>query len=147
MALFYYEKTGTGPLVILLHGFPENGTLWNDIAGHLSVHFTVIVPDLPGSGKTPLLQPYSIMQMAEGIRDIMDAEGEGSAVIAGHSMGGYIAFAFGSLFPERTVGISAVHSSTSADDEEKKNSRWKTIHLIENGGQRNFIESMIPNLF
>ena len=45
-----YRKSGKGPVIMLLHGFPENGEMWNSVCESLADKYTVIVPDIPGSG-------------------------------------------------------------------------------------------------
>jgi len=147
MKTFFYKKLGKGPAVILLHGFPECSTLWRNIWDELAENFTVIVPDLPGSGATVLEAPVGIEDMAKGIKQVIDKERLERVVIAGHSMGGYVAFAFADLFPGKVMGISAVHSTTAADGEERKKLRLKSIELINKVGKEIFIENMVPNLF
>ncbi len=85
--------------------------------------------------------------MAVCVKTILDNEGIDKTLIAGHSMGGYAAFAFAGLYPAMVAGLSLVHSTPVADDEEKKKTRLKAIELIRNGGKNAFISQMIPNLF
>jgi pimeloyl-ACP methyl ester carboxylesterase len=146
-APLFYLKMGSGPAVILLHGFPESGILWKNIWDELSQSATLIIPDLPGSGKSKLTSDTSIVQMADAVKNIMDIEGVNKAIIAGHSMGGYVAFAFADKYPANVSGLSLVHSIPFADDDEKKKTRLKSIELIRNGGKKTFISQMIPNLF
>ncbi len=143
----YYMKMGSGPVLILLHGFPESSTLWRTIWDELSASYTLIMPDFPGSGESVLERDTTISEMAECVAEIMDHENIEKAVIAGHSMGGYVAFAFAELFPQRVAGLSLVHSIASADNEEKKVNRQKAIDLIQKGGKSAFIRQMVPNLF
>ena len=143
----FYRKMGAGPVLVLLHGFPESGTLWQNIWDELSVSFTLIIPDFPGSGNSILENETSIADMAECVKAILDHEGIGRAVVAGHSMGGYVGFAFAGLYPECVAGLSLVHSTPKADDEEKVKMRLKVIELIRNGGKNAFISQMVPNLF
>jgi len=143
----FYRKMGSGPVAVLLHGFPESGTLWQNIWDDLSQSFTLIIPDFPGSGKSVLVQDTSIADMATCVKEIMDHEGIKSAVIAGHSMGGYVGFAFAALYPERLKGLSLIHSTPEADDAEKIKTRQKSIELIRKGAKNTFITHMIPNLF
>lgn len=143
----YYRKMGTGPALILLHGFPENGTLWRNVWDRLSASYTLIIPDFPGSGQSVLEGEASISDMAEGVAAIMNKEGIQKAVVAGHSMGGYVAIELARLYPDRITGLSVVHSIPAADDEDKKKMRAKAIELIQNGGKTAFLSQMIPNLF
>lgn len=143
----YYRKLGAGPALVLLHGFPESSNLWRFVQDHLSRYFTLILPDFPGSGASTLESDTSIAQMSDCVIDIMDNERIKKAVIAGHSMGGYVGFDLAARHPDRVAGLSLVHSTPAADDEEKKKTRLKTIDLIEKGGKSAFLRQMIPNLF
>ena len=149
LMMMHYLKMGSGPALVLLHGFPENSSLWSEVWEALAQEFTLIIPDLPGAGKSAADGYESIDDYATGIRNILDKEGMGKAIIAGHSMGGYTAFAFSRLFPGRVAGLVAIHSIPGADSEEKKITRAKTIQLIRKGdsGKSAFISQMIPNLF
>jgi pimeloyl-ACP methyl ester carboxylesterase len=143
----FYRKMGTGPAVVLLHGFPESSSLWRNIWDELESHFTLVIPDMPGSGKSPLDKETSMDDFATCVYDILVHENIQKAVFAGHSMGGYIALAFAKRYPEKVAGLSLIHSSPLADDEEKKQTRRKAIELIQKGGKSAFITQMIPNLF
>lgn len=142
-----YRKEGQGPALVLIHGFPENGGLWKQVWPLLATNFTVIVPDLPGTGGSALPAETSMESFADAILEILNNEGVNRAVIAGHSMGGYSALAFAERYSGRVKGLSLVHSIPSADNEEKKEKRRKTISLITKGGKEAFIKQMIPDLF
>ena len=143
----FYQKMGHGPVIILLHGFPESGTLWKNIWPELSKSATLVIPDLPGSGKTKLNGDIGLDQMAYLVKNIMDAEGIEKAIIAGHSMGGYVALAFADKYPDRVSGLSLIHSTPLADDDDRKQMRLKSIEIIRKGAKKSFINQMIPNLF
>jgi pimeloyl-ACP methyl ester carboxylesterase len=143
----FYEKTGSGPHLMLLHGFPASGILWRNICDQLGKSFTVIIPDLPGSGNGELSKETNISGMAEMVYAIIQKEKISKIVIAGHSMGGYVALAFARRYPEKLAGLSLVHSTTDADDEEKKKARRQAITLIQKGAKKAFIAQMVPNLF
>ncbi len=143
----FYRKMGSGPVLVLLHGFPESGTLWRNVWDSLSASFTLIVPDFPGSGNSVLERETTMEEIAACVKAILDAENTDKAVIAGHSMGGYAAFAFAAAYPDRVAGLSLVHSTPDADSEEKKNTRLKVIELILKGGKSAFINQMVPDLF
>jgi len=145
--MMYYTKEGSGPTIVLLHGFPDDGKIWRGLAPMLSDRFQVIVPDFPGSGKSPYKAGVSLTDIASGVEEIIVAEGLDRVVLAGHSMGGYTAMAFAALYPHRLAGISMVHSTAAADDEEKKETRRKVIELIRKGGKEAFVKQMTNNLF
>ena len=142
-----YRRIGSGPAVVLLHGFPAGGDLWHNIWNGLSVSHTVIIPDLPGCGNSPLAGEKSIAETAGLIAEIVREEQQDKIVLAGHSMGGYIALALADSFPNLVAGLSLVHSTSAPDDEEKKKARLNSIDLIQKGGKHEFISKMVPGLF
>lgn len=144
----YYRVSGQGDAIVLLHGFPLDGSIWNKVSEKLSETNTVIVPDIPGSGESMFNgDELSMEDMADAVRAILKEEGIDKAIVAGHSMGGYAALAFAEKFPGMITGLALVHSSATADNDEKKEQRRKSIALFEKGGQDAFIKQMIPTLF
>jgi pimeloyl-ACP methyl ester carboxylesterase len=143
----FYRKMGAGPVAVLLHGFPESGTLWRNVWDHLAASYTLVIPDLPGSGNSKLEGSASIEQMAEALKMILDEENIDKAVVIGHSMGGYAALAFADIFPQYVAGLTLVHSTPFADDDEKKQNRSKVIEIVAKGGKDAFLRTMVPGLF
>ncbi len=148
--MIHYSTAGKGQVLVLLHGFPCNGSAWNPVKDTLSEHFRLLIPDLPGAGASALpATPLTIGLMAQSVLEMMDQEQTEKALIAGHSMGGYTALELAHLAPERIAGLSLIHSSAYADDAEKKENRRKAIRLIERGrdGQEMFLRGAAPNMF
>lgn len=136
--------------MVLVHGFPNDSSAWNPILPALSQQFRVLLPDLPGAGKSPLpATALSLEYMAMALKEMLDKEHIERAVLAGHSMGGYTILQFAAMYPERVKGISLVHSLASADSEEKKENRRKAIMLIRKGEAEKemFLKGMAQNLF
>lgn len=143
-----YRKEGTGPLLVLIHGFPEDSNLWRRVVPALAARFTLLIPDLPGSGGSTLPQTdISIAGLGEAVIAVLDNEKVEKSIIAGHSMGGYVAIALAGKYPGRFKGLSMIHSTAAADDEQKKETRRKSISLIQKGAKDMFIRQMVPNLF
>jgi pimeloyl-ACP methyl ester carboxylesterase len=151
----FYRTTGEGPVVVLLHGVPFDGSLWSN-QFTVFPDYKLIVPDLPGSGRSEMIDDMSMEGMAECIKDIIVHEtaslffkaGEPhSVVVIGHSMGGYITLALAEKYPELLNGFGLFHSTSYADPEEKKEGRKKAITLIKQKGVSEFIKTSIPNLF
>jgi len=135
-------------VVVLVHGFPDDGNAWVPVAEQLAEDFLVIVPDLPGSGASELKQEtVSLEALSQSLEAILDSRQIASAVFAGHSMGGYTILALAASSPEKFKGMSLVHSSAYADTEEKKETRRKSIALIRKGGKEPFVKQMVPGLF
>ncbi len=146
---WYYRKAGKGNAVVLIHGFAEDSQGWAFQQEFLQQHFTVIVPDLPGSGhSTADNTDWSMEMFADGIQAILEEEQIRTAIIIGHSMGGYIALAFcRKNFRNRVLGLGLFHSTALADSEERKNIRRRGIEFIKEHGAARFLEQATPNLF
>ncbi len=144
----FYRRTGEGPALMLMHGFPASGSLWDGMAAGLSSNYTLLIPDLPGAGSSRLEgETVGMEDLATVVPAILDDAGIACCVLAGHSMGGYVSMAAAELFPQRLSGLLLIHSSASADDEAKKEKRAKSITLIRKGGREEFVKGMIPALF
>lgn len=145
-ANIFYRVVGDGPAVILLHGIPLTGEVWNDVVDSLT-GFKFIVPDLPGSGQSGLIKDTSMEGMAEVIRAILDKEKVFSVCLIGHSIGGYISLAFAEKYTTYLSGLGLFHSTSYPDSEERKAARKKAIEAINNKGAHEFLKTSIPNLF
>lgn len=132
--------------MVLLHGFGEDDTIWDDlITGLHSVK--LIIPVIPGSGNTPSLPNAKLEDHAKWLKEIIDHENADSVILVGHSMGGYISLAFAELYPARLKALGLFHSSAFADDEEKIATRRKGMEFIRKHGSFAFLETSTPNLF
>ncbi|RYD99302.1 MAG: alpha/beta hydrolase [Sphingobacteriales bacterium] len=147
--MLHYHKVGNGKPVVLVHGFPNDSSTWDTILPMLSTSYQYIIPDLPGAGKSAPVEDLSLEKMARAILEILDKESIEKAIWTGHSMGGYTIMEATQHFPERMQAISLVHSLASADNEEKKEARRKSIKLLQNGtsGKSIFLKAMAENLF
>lgn len=141
-----YRDGGSGPAVVLLHGFGEDGTIWAQQVQALR-HCRLLVPDLPGSGASDALADSDMDHLAAAVHALLEAEGIGRCVLIGHSMGGYVALAFAARWPERLAGLGFFHSTAFADTEEKKATRRKGIAFIEEHGAAEFLRATLPNLY
>ena len=144
----FYRISGTGKPVMFLHGFGEDGAVWDEMIYHLEKHFQCIVPDLPGSGHSIMKSgEWSMEGLAESVAAILDMEEIPVLTMIGHSMGGYITLAFAEKYPASLSGLGLFHSSGLADSAEKKETRRRGIEFIEQHGQTKFLEQATPNLF
>ena len=146
-AAISYRITGKGRPLVLIHGFGEDGNIWQKQVEVLKDHFQLIVPDLPGSGKSEMIEDMSIDGMAEVIKAILEMVTKKEAMVIGHSMGGYITLALAEKYPRLFSSIGLVHSTAFADSEEKKLNRLKSIEFIKNNGAYEFLKTAIPGLF
>jgi pimeloyl-ACP methyl ester carboxylesterase len=144
----HYSVYGEGKPVLLIHGFAEDGTIWQNQVTRFKDSFQLIVPDLPGSGKSDFIpEVFSMDDHADMLAELLRKENVESAITIGHSMGGYIALALAEKYPEMLTSLCLFHSSSYADTEEKKETRRKSIQFIKQNGALKFLEQATPNLF
>jgi pimeloyl-ACP methyl ester carboxylesterase len=145
--MLHYQKTGTGFPVVLLHGFCENNTCFNRQVLLLKDHFTLIVPDLPGSSSAIFDEPISMEMMADQVYRLLASLHINKCIMIGHSMGGYVALALAKKYAPLLLGFGLLHSTALADDAERKEKREQTKRVIETKGASFFANSFIPSLF
>jgi pimeloyl-ACP methyl ester carboxylesterase len=144
----FYRVEGEGFPVVLIHGFAEDGTIWQNQIAYLAKSYKLIIPDLPGSGNSPFNSKLiSIGDFADCIKFILNQEQISTCISIGHSLGGYIVLAFAEKYPEKLKAFGLFHSTAYADSEEKKLARKKGIEFIKKYGSRDFIKQSFPNLF
>ena len=139
-------------IVLLLHGFGEDATIWQQQIDFLQKKYRVIAPNLAGTNNSNLIdksiitiEDYAIWvnQLLENLLPTINQK----ITILGHSMGGYITLAFAKLFPQKLNGFGLIHSTAFADSEEKKQVRLRCIDAMETYGGYAFLKNTIPNLF
>lgn len=133
--------------VVLLHGFCESNEIWGVFANLVAQKFQVIIPDLPGFGKSELPKDVSIDGVASIMWQWLDQMKIKNPVLIGHSLGGYVTLAMASQRPDDVAGFSLFHSTAKPDTEEKKKNRDKTIAFVKKNGVAPFIETYVPGLF
>jgi pimeloyl-ACP methyl ester carboxylesterase len=143
----FYRVSGQGRPVLLIHGFGEDGNIWQAQAEFLKTGFRLIIPDLPGSGRSDLAGDAGMEEMAETIHAIIHQENIDRCTVIGHSMGGYLALALAEKYPNHLDALGLFHSTALADSPEKIQSRQKGIEFIREHGSYAFLKTVIPNLF
>ena len=141
----YYHIEGEGIPVLLLHGFLENQSIWDNIKPSIIASgCRVITVDLPCHGKSRFDGEICTMEfMAEGILKVLSHEKIENPFLFGHSMGGYVGL---ELIKRIPVGLTLLHSNFWADSENKKHDRNRVIEVVTHSKKR-FIREAIPNLF
>jgi len=104
----YYEDHGSGPAILLTHGYSATSKMWAGQIGPFSKKYRVITWDMRGHGQSDSpsdLRLYSEAHTVDDMAAILDACGIASAVIAGLSLGGYMSLAFNLKYPQRVLGL------------------------------------------
>ena len=107
----YYEVTGSGPPILFTHGFAGTSRIWRHQANALATSNEIIRWDMRGHGQTKSpAKPdaYSVDETVDDMAALLDHLGHDRAIIAGHSLGGYMALAFLLKYPERVDALLVV---------------------------------------
>jgi haloacetate dehalogenase len=108
----FYRVGGSGPPLVLLHGFPETHLMWRDVAPLLARHHTIICPDLRGYGQSGCPAsaedhaPYSKRAMAADIVELMGLLGFPFFDLVGHDRGGRVAYRLALDHPDRVARLA-----------------------------------------
>ena len=134
---------------MLLHGFAEDSQIWINQIEALSKNYSIITPDLPGSGLSEKwkVAVISMEDFAKAIHAIILAEKIEKFILIGHSMGGYITLAYEELFSTYLLALGVFHSTAFADNALKIASRKKAISFIQDHGAAAFLKTIIPDLY
>lgn len=143
-----FERKGNGKeTLVLLHGFMENTSIWNDMETHLSENFSLLKIDLPGHGQSEIIAEVQTMElMAEEVKKVLDDQNLTKVHLLGHSMGGYTSLAFAEKYPEYLTSLTLFFSTYLADDAEKKEQRIKSYRIIKDAFAH-YARAGVPNLF
>jgi len=142
-----YERRGHGEPLVLIHGYPLDGTTWNEIASSLENDFDLIIPDLRGMGQSDVMdKTYTTDDLASDVAGLLDHLKIKRTFIAGHSMGGYVALAFARTYPNRVLGLEMISSQVLADPPERKEGRYKTAAEVAEKGIGMVVDSMTTKL-
>ena len=128
----FVRWSGSGPPVLLLHGFPQTHLMWRAVAPLLSARFTVVCPDLPGYGHSfcPAARadhaPHAKRAMAQQMAAVMEQLGFHRFCIAGHDRGGRVAYRLALDYPDRVERLAVLAVLPVADVWERADKRLVT---------------------
>lgn len=144
---WHYEEAGSGPAIVLVHGFPLDHRIWLDQIAQLSSRFRVIAPDLKGFGRSTSSEAFTMDSMADDLAAFIAAVHAAPSVVAGLSMGGYVAFSLALRHPQILKGLAIVCSKAEADTQAGKEGRQKMAELAQTKGAKPVADQMMPKMF
>ena len=146
--LMTFEDSNDRVPVLLIHGFPLNNYLWDLQLDELAGIARLVTPDLRGHGATPPTEPpYSLEMFGDDCVALLDHLGlTEPVVVAGLSMGGYIALDLARRHPERVSGLILAATRAGADSEEAKAGRDDMARLVRKEGVAAVADRMLPKL-
>ncbi|MFI5210548.1 MAG: alpha/beta fold hydrolase [Gemmatimonadales bacterium] len=141
------EERGSGPAILMIHGYPLARTLWRHGVDHLP-GWRRIAPDLRGMGESSLPDgPASISDYADDMIGVLDALEVKRAVVCGLSMGGYVAFDLVRRHRDRVAGLILISTRAEADTGDARRGRDESAARAAAEGAVAIADSMLSRLF
>jgi 3-oxoadipate enol-lactonase len=127
-----YEVEGSGPPIVLLHGYPFNRSMWREQVEALQGGFRVITPDLRGMGETEGAEdePATMNEMAQDLAALLDELKIARIILGGLSMGGYVSLAFARRFPLRVRALILADTRPQPDTDEARRAREEQAQKV-----------------
>ena len=143
-----YDDVGSGPVVLLLHGYPFNRSMWREQTEALqTANYRVITPDLRGHGETTATSETATMEeMARDVLALLDALEIERITLGGLSMGGYVALAFYRRFPLRTRALILADTRPQADTLDARRNREEQAQKILKEGMQSIAEDFLKKV-
>jgi len=142
------EGPDNAPVIILIHGFPFNKSMWNKQVEMFIENYRVIAYDVRGHGNSSAgTDNFSIELFVEDLLGLMDALQIDRVMLCGLSMGGYVALNAVENFPKRFGGLILCDTNCITDTPEAKEKRMISIENIEKYGVEYYANESIKNLF
>ena len=126
----HYVIAGSGPPVVLLHGFPQTWYMWRKQIPVLAQHYTVIAPDLRGFGESSKpIGPYDKRSVAEDIHNLVQQLDVGPIFLVGHDMGGPTAYAYAWMYPDEVKRLVILDVALTIDEAQSLPFYKRLFHL------------------
>ncbi len=140
---------GTGRLLLLVHGFPLDHSMWHGQIGQFAATCRVIAPDLRGFGQSPVTdEPVTMATYADDLAALLDALNVTEPVcFCGLSMGGYIAWEFVARHRHRLGSLILCDTRAAADNEAARRTREQAARRVLKEGPDFLADGMIDKLF
>jgi 3-oxoadipate enol-lactonase len=140
------DDQGAGPVLLLVHGYPLDGTLWRHQTGAFP-GWRTLVPDLRGFGRSDAPDlGYSMATYADDLAGLLDACGVDEVVLVGLSMGGYVALEFLRRHRPRVRALVLAGTRAQADSAEARKGREAAMADAREGGAALIADQMLPRL-
>ena len=142
-------EAGSGPAILCVHGFPLDHSMWQQQLLGLADRFRVIAPDLRGFGRSHGSPPAaSLDDFVIDLCDLLDELAiSDPVVLCGLSMGGYIAFRFAAIAPQRLKALVFCDTRAAADTAEVIANRHRMVEIVSKGGVATVADAMHDKLF
>jgi pimeloyl-ACP methyl ester carboxylesterase len=142
-----YTDEGEGLPLVFIHGFPLSRGAWSRQVEAFKPRHRVIAPDLRGFGDSGTTAGIvSMRRFAEDLHALLQHLDTGPVILAGHSMGGYVALAFAHAYPKSLRGLLLVGTKAGTDSSEAAAARHKLAEQVRLEGPSVVVEAMAPKM-
>ena len=142
-----YTDEGQGATLLFVHGFPLSRGTWSKQVDAFKSSHRVIAPDLRGLGESEATAgPVSMIRFAEDLYALIQHLHAGPIILAGHSMGGYVALAFAKAYPQALRGLVLVGTKAGADTPEGAATRRATAEKVRENGASVVVDAMVSKM-
>lgn len=147
----HVRDLGDGPVLVLLHAFPCDGRMWLPQAdAAVAEGWRVLVPDLPGFGRSPLLAcDPALDAVADAVLGALDERDASRVVLGGISLGGYVSMAIARTRPECVAGLVLCDTKATADGDAARENRERLARMVEDAPEetaRILEQAVLPGL-
>ncbi|MEE2641452.1 MAG: alpha/beta fold hydrolase [Planctomycetota bacterium] len=143
----HFRRCGVGPVLLMVHGFPLSGEMWQNQLQELSSHFDCLVPDLRGFGdSSPIFDGWSVADFAEDLACLLEGLQIENVIFCGLSLGGYVGLEFLDRFPEKLSQVVFCNTRAEADDGVAARARRLMAERVRREGNGFLSREMLPRL-
>ena len=147
-AAFHVARTGRGPALLLLHGWPEFWLTWEPVMTRLADRFTLYAPDLRGFGASPVTPgQVTLREYAADIEELLAELGIARAAVAGLSMGGLVAMELAAASPRRCWALGLIATTAEPPSPQDLLTRDERADAIEREGMGVLVDYMHTGLY
>lgn len=141
----HYLDEGEGIAILWIHGYPLSARLFEPQLAIANARH--IAPDLPGFGESdPPAGHATIETYARELLQLLDTLNIDSALVAGVSMGGYVAMTVARIAPQRVRGLILIDTREVADTQEGRKGRLRSIEIARKRGVGPIVDEMLPKM-
>lgn len=142
---YHYAEAGKGPLVIMLHGFPELWYSWrHQLVALAEAGYHAVAPDLRGFGEsdvTTAVSDYSLLQHAKDVKALIDYLGARQAVVAGHDWGANLMWTMPMLYPQTVKAVISLSIPFYPEPRDPAEIRKKWHSVFTNFEKKGVVEA------
>jgi 3-oxoadipate enol-lactonase len=141
-----YTERGSGPVLLFIHAFPLDHSMWAVQGEFFSARFRVVTPDILGFRGSQPPRPWTMPDMGRELLDLMDRLRVEKCTLIGLSIGGYISLPLALSHPDRVERLVLAHTRARADLDAERAARNAMIEGLRKEGVATLPDKMLPRL-